>query len=170
MTSEVVLLNKEAIVIAADSAVTVGREPHPRYSKSANKIFDASAHGNLAVAIYSGADIDSVPWELAIKQFRRADSQHVEREKVTDYVPALFDFLRQNKLMFPLKQLDDLLKIKVGVAALKIVEDIQKIAPSISDPDIEIEARTAAWNAAFENERAICNSWNIVASLSVENY
>lgn len=51
MTSEVLMLNKDAVVVAADSAVTTGRAPHPRYSKAANKIFDLCQHGNVALTI-----------------------------------------------------------------------------------------------------------------------
>ncbi|MEJ1959922.1 MAG: hypothetical protein WDM70_11300 [Nitrosomonadales bacterium] len=76
MTSEVLMLNKHAVVIAADSAVTTGRDPHPRYSKSANKIFDLSIHGNVAVTIFAAAEIDNVPWELVLKQFRKHDSKN----------------------------------------------------------------------------------------------
>lgn len=70
MTSEVLILNKRAVVLGADSAVTTSGGEHPRYSKSANKIFEVSRNGSVAAAIYGSANIDLVPWELALKLFR----------------------------------------------------------------------------------------------------
>lgn len=47
MTSEVLVLNKRAVIIAADSAITSSGGGHPRYSKSATKIFDLSINGSV---------------------------------------------------------------------------------------------------------------------------
>ncbi|MET0207458.1 MAG: hypothetical protein ABW220_00375 [Burkholderiaceae bacterium] len=64
MTSEVLILNKKAVVIGADSAVTTSSgNDRPRYSKSANKIFELTQRGSVAAAIYGSAGIDGVPWE-----------------------------------------------------------------------------------------------------------
>lgn len=110
MTSEVLMLNKDAVVMTADSAVTTGRDPHPRYSKAANKIFDLSSHGNVAVTIFAAAEIDHVPWELALKQFRQHDSKNAQLPKLEDYVGALVAYLKGNPSLFPAAVRGDLLK------------------------------------------------------------
>ena len=61
MTAEVCLMNRLAVVLAADSATTVtrwseaGREE--RYFKGANKIFQLSDHRPIGLMIYDAADI-----------------------------------------------------------------------------------------------------------------
>ena len=51
MTAEVVILNREAVAVAADSAVTVtGRGP--KVYNTANKLFSLSAVEPVAVMIY----------------------------------------------------------------------------------------------------------------------
>ncbi len=170
MTSEVVLLNKDAIVIAADSAVTVGRDPHPRYSKSANKIFDASANGNLAMAIFSGAEIDGVPWELAIKQFRAADSVNPQRPTVKDYVPAAIQFLQANTLMFPADWLEEKLKTKLAVAGLQMLDDVKKVHPDIEDGNRAQEDAASLWAAAVAGCRQELAGLQLAGGLSDANY
>jgi hypothetical protein len=170
VTSEVVILNKEAVVIAADSAVTVGRDPHPRYSKSANKIFDASAHGNLAVAIFSGAEIDGVPWELAVKQFRAADAGNAARNTVAEYIPALMTFLQGNALMFPVQWRDERLKTKIAVAALSVVDELKSRQAAIDDDQMSGADTRAAWDAAHATVRPILTALPLATGLSQANY
>ncbi len=51
MTSEVVILNRGAVAIAADSAVTLGG-PSPKIYNTANKLFALSTIEPVAVMVY----------------------------------------------------------------------------------------------------------------------
>jgi len=170
MTSEVILMNRRGAIIAADSAVTVGRDPHPRYSKSATKIFEACDHGNVAISIYGSADVDQVPWELAIKQFRSADRGSPLRAKVKDYAPALFTFLQSTPLLFNADVLEYQFKLKVTVAAMKIVEDIGTAVPSVRDSTVALPDRISRWNDRFSHEKAYSDTQSIVPCLTAKNY
>lgn len=170
MTSEVVLLNKDAIVIAADSAVTVGRDPHPRYSKSANKIFDGSTCGNLAIAIFSGAEIDGVPWELAIKQFRVADTTTPQRPELRDYIPALIQFLQCNPSMFPAKWLEQILKDKLAIAAIQVTDDVKRRNSSLDDVSLTQEIGLPIWHQVITELHQNVDSLPLAGSLSMTNY
>ncbi len=145
MTSEVLMLNKDAVVIAADSAVTTGRDPHPRYSKAANKIFDLSIHGNVAVTIFAAAEIDRVPWELALKQFRQQDSKNTQLPKLENYVGALVAYLKGNLSLFPAAVRADLLKKHFFRAAGLVLEQIGIKFPDFIDSSKTPEDRIAAW-------------------------
>jgi hypothetical protein len=170
MTSEVVLLNKEAVVIAADSAVTVGRDPHPRYSKSANKIFDASPHGNLAVAIFSGAELDGVPWELAIKQFRQSDAAAHHQATVAEYIPAAIAFLQQHALMFPAAWLEEKLRTRLQVAGRQIFDDVKSLQDGIDDPATQPADRQALWDATVVGLTQTVSANALGGGLSQGNY
>ncbi len=74
MTAEVAILNKNAVALAADSAMTTGLgKIYP-----ANKLFALTKHRPLGVMIYNKADFMGVPWETLIKMYRRGT--HVSRK------------------------------------------------------------------------------------------
>ncbi|MGJ8619753.1 MAG: hypothetical protein ACSHWN_05425 [Methylophilaceae bacterium] len=149
MTSEVLMLNKEAVVIAADSAVTTGRYPHPRYSKSANIIFDLSVHGNVALTIYASADIDNVPWNLAVKQFRKVDQKEVERPKLANYQEALISYLEKNSSLFPAKVLNETLKIRLFKASTYVLNILEHLYPDFTNSERTKKERKTAWSSAY---------------------
>lgn len=149
MTSEVLMLNKDAVVMAADSAVTTGRDPHPRYSKAANKIFDLCVHGNVAVAIYSAAEIDNVPWELALKLFRSVDRATPQRPRLLDYVDALVTFLQGNTTLFPSGFQGDLLQRRVAQAASHILSKVSRRFPDFEDGSKTVGDRQTAWAKGY---------------------
>ena len=69
MTAIVAVLNKHAVAIAADSAVTMG-DTH-KVVNSANKIFTLSKYHPVAVMTYSSAAFMGVPWDIIIKEYRK---------------------------------------------------------------------------------------------------
>lgn len=150
MTSEVVILNKKGLVLAADSAVTTGLSNgnHPRYSKAANKIFDASIHGNVAVTIFGSADIDRVPWELAIKMFRATQVGCKQLPKISDYVAALTAFLKSNSALFPPPLLAELKQHRLQEAMLHVLRTADSLFPGLLDEQASIPDRTALWEKA----------------------
>lgn len=147
VTSEVLMLNKDAVVIAADSAVTTGRAPHPRYSKAANKIFDVCSHGNVALTIYGSADIDRVPWELVAKLFRAADAASPQRPKLVDYLPALISYLQSNPVVFPQSVRGEALERRLFSGAVHVLSEIELSHPVFADAAASDQDRQTAWVA-----------------------
>lgn len=145
MTSEVLMLNKDAVVIAADSAVTIGQAPHPRYSKAANKIFDISMHGNVAVTIFAASEVDSIPWELLLKQYRRETSGQQQLPKLEDYVESLMLYLQHNPRFFPQIMLDGKLRDRFYLAASRVLERAGEVSPDFVDEAKSAPERAAAW-------------------------
>ncbi len=82
MTSEVAVLNRLAVALAADSAVTVSDAagPKKRYS-SAEKIFELSWTEPIAVMVYNAATYLDVPWEVILKMFRDEVKEHASIEE-----------------------------------------------------------------------------------------
>ncbi len=70
MTAEVVILNRGAVAIAADSAVTLG-SPGRKIYNTANKLFPLSTVEPVAVMVYGAGSLCSIPWETVIKEHRR---------------------------------------------------------------------------------------------------
>lgn len=67
MTAEVAVLNKNAVALAADSAMTT--ELGKIYP--ANKLFALTKHQPIGVMIYNKAEFMGVPWETLIKMYRQ---------------------------------------------------------------------------------------------------
>lgn len=69
MLAEVILMNKNGIAIAADSAVTIGNKT--KIYNTADKMFMLSKYAPVGILIYNSASIMGIQLEIIIKQYRR---------------------------------------------------------------------------------------------------
>lgn len=95
MTAELVIMNKSAVALAADSAVTIQRGSDSKESKvfnTANKVFALSKYAPVGIMVSGGASIMDVPWETIIKIYRdRLKEQRFST--VEEYGKHFFEFL-----------------------------------------------------------------------------
>lgn len=90
MTAEVAVLNKHAVALAADSAVTIGA--NSKVYNSANKLFALSKFHPVGIMIYGNAEFMGIPWETIIKSYRRTlDNSYFD--SLTKYAENFFEFL-----------------------------------------------------------------------------
>jgi hypothetical protein len=71
MTAVVGILNKQAVAIAADSAVTIGGANGRKIFNRANKVFTLSKRHPVGIMLYNSASFMSTPWETIIKVYRK---------------------------------------------------------------------------------------------------
>lgn len=71
MTAEIAILNKTAVALAADSAVTIsaGQRDEKIYD-SADKLFELSDKNPIGIMIYNGMSFLEVPLQSLIREFR----------------------------------------------------------------------------------------------------
>lgn len=69
MSAEVILMNKNGIAIAADSAVTIGNKT--KIYNTADKMFMLSKYAPVGILIYNSVSIMGIQLEIIIKQYRR---------------------------------------------------------------------------------------------------
>ncbi|MBB4092596.1 hypothetical protein HGG72_09155 [Ochrobactrum pecoris] len=153
MTSEVCMMNRLAVVLAADSATTVSRwvdgNREERYFKGANKIFQLSNKHPVGVMIFDSADILNVPWETIIKSFR-SEAAGKSFNTVEDYAKELFNYLNENQRFFPEnKQTEQIIRSAQGVAWGTISSVIEDVGP-----DDRFQAIVAAFT---ESDRQLAN-------------
>jgi hypothetical protein len=104
MTAEVTILNRSAVALAADSAITVsyweGGERKTRYFKGTNKIFNISNKFPVGLMIYHAGSIEGMPWEIIANAYRdrRGNDLH---EHLADYAKHFFDFIESDNHLFP---------------------------------------------------------------------
>jgi hypothetical protein len=117
MTSEICMMNRLAVVLAADSATTVshwnGGQREERYFKGANKIFQLSDSEPVGLMIFDSADLLRMPWELAIKTFRKQLGSK-SFNTVDEYANEFFIFLNDNHGLYPKEIQDEALINAVG--------------------------------------------------------
>ncbi|MCF8358378.1 MAG: hypothetical protein K9H26_06440 [Prolixibacteraceae bacterium] len=70
MTAVLGILNKQAVAIAADSAVTVGGPENHKIFNRANKVFTLSKRHPVGIMLYNSASFMATPWEIIIKIYR----------------------------------------------------------------------------------------------------
>ncbi|MAL40692.1 hypothetical protein [Thalassospira sp.] len=68
MTSEVAIVNRTAVALAADSALTVKNE---KVWNNTNKLFSVSDKNDIGVMIFGSGSHCTVSWEIMIKRFRK---------------------------------------------------------------------------------------------------
>lgn len=103
MTAEIAIMNRTAVVLAADSAVTVtswkdGRQER-RYFKGANKLYELARSGPVGLMIYGSAGLQGVPWELPIKAFRESLGKE-QYDNLKTYPERFFEFIQHNDKFF----------------------------------------------------------------------
>ena len=99
MSAGICIMNKQAIALAADSAVTVG--DHAAIHNSANKLFSLSRVAPVGLIIYANASLMSVPVEIIVKEYKK---QLADRsfQKLEDYVNDFIAYIESNNELFRL--------------------------------------------------------------------
>ena len=92
MTSEVCLMNQQAVVLGADSALTMSRpEIESQYQTGADKIFVLNEKGPIAAMFCGNANFGPVPWSIVFQEVQnRLPNDAVEVANVRN---LLLEFL-----------------------------------------------------------------------------
>jgi hypothetical protein len=130
MTSEIALLNKSAIALAADSATTVTYwergERRRRYFKGANKIFNLSAVHPVGLMTYASASLQGVPWEILAKAYRVYIGSK-EHDHLQAYADNFLEYIKNNNYLFPVTLQDKQFLYQVdrsaGIVGLRAAAD-----------------------------------------------
>jgi len=99
MTAEIAVLNRNAVALAADSAVTLQGPEGPKIYNT-NKLFALSKYYPLGIMVYGSAEFMGVPWETVIKLYRsKLGSRGFSG--LEQYANDFFDFVERNRALFP---------------------------------------------------------------------
>jgi hypothetical protein len=100
MTAEIAILNKNAVALAADSAVTLRNPDTHKIYNTANKLFMLSKYHPVGVMIYGPADLMGIPWETVIK-VHREELHTTNFDHVIDFANHFIQFIEGNRSLFP---------------------------------------------------------------------
>ena len=137
MTSEVVLMNRQAVAMAADSAVTISGDRYLKTYQSVDKLFPLVDGQPIAVMIYNNAEIMSTPWETVISLYRE-QARGRALDTVSAYAEDFMEFLSGNPDLFPPEHQDTEFFKVVAVVYTVIAEEfdyqVQKFQQSKAAP------------------------------------
>jgi len=102
MTAEIAVLNRNAVALAADSAVTLQLPEGPKIY-NANKLFTLSKYRPVGIMIYGGADFLGIPWETIIKQYRKKLGSS-GFATVDQYAKDFLSFVESRTTFFPVSR------------------------------------------------------------------
>jgi hypothetical protein len=122
MTSEVVLMNRQAVAMAADSAVTISGPQYVKTYQSVDKLFPLVDGQPVAVMIYNNAEIMSTPWETVISLYRE-QTRGRGLDTIEAYAEDFMTFLSGNPDLFPADHQDTEFFRHVAVVFTVIAED-----------------------------------------------
>ncbi|EOZ97921.1 hypothetical protein A33Q_1573 [Indibacter alkaliphilus LW1] len=156
MTAVVGVLNKQAVAIAADSAVTIGNGLGTKIFNGANKIFTLSKFHPVGIMIYNNATFLGVPWETIIKVYRNKMGDK-SFPRLQDYQNDFIQFLRNNNFF---DEEDNYLESINGFIIALFEKDIfRRVYNSLSkgNPQIEKEILLSISQVVDEYIRILSN-------------
>lgn len=103
MTAEVAIMNKSAIALAADSAVTGDTRSGPKVYDTADKLFRLSKIYPIGIMLYDVATFMGIPWETIIKEYRDYLGEK-NFDFLEDFCESFFRFLENHDYFFPEEQ------------------------------------------------------------------
>jgi|WetSurMetagenome_2_1015567.scaffolds.fasta_scaffold67361_2 hypothetical protein len=145
MTSEIAIMNKEAVALATDSAVTLSRDGGHKIFTSANKLFCLSNCCPIGVMVYGNARLMGVPWESIVKEYRKLLATR-KFPKLSDYANDFIRFLNKPNRFIPVREQDRFFAASIyRYFSLNLVYEIKKKVKEffekqgkITDSDISI--------------------------------
>ena len=147
MTSEVVVMNRMGVALAADSAVTLEMGDSSKVRDSAVKLFMLSKYRPVGVMVYNNAQLLGVPLETIIKLFRRKLGRQ-PFDTLREYGEELIRFLDGNAELFPEAVQNRYLLQALGTEFQRIGEQVEE---EIIARGLFGEGATDAAEEAIEN-------------------
>lgn len=177
MTALVSVMNKHAVAIAADSALTITNQYGHKVINSANKIFTLSKKYPVGIMFCGDASFMGTPWEVIIKLYRHKRLGTPPLATVNDYKNDFLQFLREEKFFCSeTKQkfnlaveahkffniIKNIIKAKTGTDALDVDKTKYELEVIINDQSPSCECYEGADNKHLYDDV-------LTASLNVYN-
>ncbi|MYL45568.1 hypothetical protein GLV94_07905 [Virgibacillus halodenitrificans] len=132
MTAEVAIMNKLGMALAADSAITSGRDGIQKVYNSANKLFSLSKQHPVGIMVYGAASFMEVPWDIIIKSYREylGDKKF---DNLSYYFEDFLDFLQQDN-RFGREDIEHIIVYRTFSDILKrLVRGVEEEVSSLDD-------------------------------------
>jgi hypothetical protein len=160
MTAEIAILNRNAVAMAADSAVTLQLSGGQKIYNTVNKLFTLSKYRPVGVMVYGSGDFMGIPWETIIKMYR-ADLYDKKYDRLEEYAADFIKFFERENILFPedLQGTSALNYLRYGFYRLrnridKEVEAVIKTIGSIDEEQVKTLVRDKVAEFVAEVEKS----------------
>lgn len=130
MTAEIAIMNKEAVALAADSAVSRRMHRGRKIFTSANKLFALSKYCPVGIMVYDNATFMDVPWETIIKIYREKIGKG-SFESLDIYADDFLSFLENANEIFPKSvqtmRFEEMVRSFLGFIYERCINDIKSV-------------------------------------------
>jgi hypothetical protein len=152
MTAEIAILNRNAVAMAADSAVTLQLSGGQKIYNTVNKLFTLSKYRPVGVMVYGSGDFMRIPWETIIKMYR-AELYDKKYGSLEEYASDFINFFERENILFP-EQLQgesaaDYLRLGFYQLKHRIDKEVERTIKAIGSIDEE-QVRTLVREKAVE--------------------
>lgn len=93
MTTEIAVINRLGVAIAADSAVTVSGFGTDKVFDTGDKLFELSERFPVALMVNGSMDFLGVPWEIVAKEFRCTQPADADKLSIKQWMDRFLDFV-----------------------------------------------------------------------------
>ncbi|MBU1670653.1 MAG: hypothetical protein KKF41_16365 [Actinobacteria bacterium] len=158
MTAEIVVMNREAVALAADSAVTIQKGRDEKVITSANKIFTLSRKCPVGVMMFGGANHMGVPWETVVSLYQERLGAGCF-DTLEEYADDFMGFLSGEMRLYPESEQRDYFAATVTDCFVLVKNVLRDAVNSLveENPAATDEQKREAANKAF---RAILKVWD----------
>lgn len=143
MTAEVAILNRDAVALAADSALTFRGRRGSKIFQSANKIFALSKYKPVGIMIFGDGLFMEVPWETVIKLYR-AHLGNRAFVSLTEYAEDFLNYLSGDPRLNAQEVQDEYVRRVVQTTFHRIrsqidsaVQTLLEVEEELTDPEIK---------------------------------
>ena len=145
MTAEVVVMNRTAVAVAADSTVTIGGGS--KTYNTANKVFTLSKTRPVGAMVYGSADLSQVPWETVIKVFR-ADRRDADFPTLDEWADSFLKYVGASETLFPPDRRRDAFRSAARHYYRSLLADVSREAKDLLTADARLSPERADRRAA----------------------
>jgi hypothetical protein len=125
MTAEIAILNKSAVALAADSAVTFSIGGERQVFQTVNKLFSLSKYHPVGVMVYGNAEFMDVDWETIVKIYRNALSKR-SFDSLHEHAIHFVRFLQTNVELFDERCQQDFIERRLTAEFTSMRDDVLK--------------------------------------------
>ena len=123
MTAEIAILNKSAVALAADSAVTFSIGGEQQVFQTVNKLFSLSKYHPVGVMVYGNAEFMGVDWETIVKIYRSALSTR-SFDTLQEHAIDFMRFLQTNEELFDERSQQDFIERRLTAEFTSVRDDV----------------------------------------------
>jgi hypothetical protein len=143
MSSEIILLNKLGVAIAADSAITVGNRA--AIFNTGEKIFPFPKGFPVCAMYYANTDFMGIPIEIILPKFIESIATKPQAESLKDYAENFVQYIEKNQKYFQFETFEkhyvnSLFKVMVNQYLRAFDKDNMTLHESIDDQNEMINA------------------------------